>query len=150
MTLTGDSLGNILKMMSDPVNRGRIVWVIITARPDRLEPDIKRSGRAGEHLPVFDNEGEEKQTFLKHVLTQAEIDLDAFTPEQHEKFLQLTSPYFPADFDQLLTELKRRRHLEGTLTSRHGARRGSGLHAVGHRSAAGIPGAPRCPGMHVP
>jgi SpoVK/Ycf46/Vps4 family AAA+-type ATPase len=108
--------GNILKMMSDPVNRGRIVWVIITARPDRLEPDIKRSGRAGEHLPVFDNEGDEKQTFLKHVLTQAEIDLDTFTPEQHEKFLQLTSPYFPADFDQLLTELKRRRHLEGTLT----------------------------------
>ncbi|MFH0824863.1 MAG: AAA family ATPase, partial [Pseudomonadota bacterium] len=46
--------GNILRMMSEPHNRGRIVWIIITARPDRLEPDIKRSGRAGEHLPVFD------------------------------------------------------------------------------------------------
>ena len=108
--------GNILKMMSDPVNRGKIVWVIITARPDRLEPDIKRSGRAGEHLPVFDNEGEEKKAFLKHVLNQAEIDLDAFSPEEHLRFLELTSTYFPADFDQLLTEVKRRRHIEGSLT----------------------------------
>lgn len=108
--------GNILKMMSDPVNRGKIVWVIITARPDRLEPDIKRSGRAGEHLPVFDNEGEEKQAFLKHVLNQAGVDLDSFSPEQRRRFLELTSAYFPADFDQLVTEVKRRRHLEGTLT----------------------------------
>ncbi len=108
--------GNILKMMSDPANRGKIVWVIITARPDRLEPDIKRSGRAGEHLPVFDNEGDEKQAFLKHVLNQAEIELDTFTPEQRVRFLELTANYFPADFDQLLTELKRRRHLEGSLT----------------------------------
>ncbi|MDQ7784540.1 MAG: AAA family ATPase [Desulfomonilaceae bacterium] len=108
--------GNILKMMSDSVNRGKIVWVIITARPDRLEPDIKRSGRAGEHLPVFDNEGDEKQAFLKHVLTQAGIDLDTFMAEDRSKFLELTADYFPADFDQLLTEFKRRRHIEGVLT----------------------------------
>ncbi|MFH1117602.1 MAG: AAA family ATPase [Pseudomonadota bacterium] len=108
--------GNILKMMSDPANRGKIVWVIITARPDRLEPDIKRSGRAGEHLPVFDNEGDEKQAFLKHVLDQAQIDLNTFTPEQRVRFLELTANYYPADFDQIITEIKRRRHLEGCLT----------------------------------
>lgn len=108
--------GNILKMMSEPSNRGKIVWIIITARPDRLEPDIKRSGRAGEHLPVFDNEGEEKEAFLKSVLTQAGVDLDAFSPQQRAEFLKLTSGYFPADFDQALTELKRRRLLEKTLT----------------------------------
>ena len=28
----------------------------------------------------------------------------------------MTADYFPADFDQLLTELKRRRHLESRLT----------------------------------
>lgn len=108
--------GNILKMMSDENNRGKIVWIIITARPDRLEPDIKRSGRAGEHLPVFDNEGDEKEAFFKHVLAQADIRLEEFTAEQQEEFLRLTADYFPADFDQLLTELKRRRHLENSLT----------------------------------
>lgn len=108
--------GNILKMMSEPANRGKIVWVIITARPDRLEPDIKRSGRAGEHLPVFDNEGHEKEEFLKHVLGEAGVDLTQFSAAHREEFLKLTANYFPADFDQVLTELRRRKHLEGTLT----------------------------------
>lgn len=109
--------GNILKMMSDSNNRGKIVWIIITARPDRMEPDIKRSGRAGEHLPVFDNEGEEKEAFLRHVLTQADIRLEQFTEAQQAEFRRLTANYFPADFDQLVTELKRRRRLEGSLTT---------------------------------
>jgi hypothetical protein len=107
--------GNILKMMSDPTNRGKIVWIIITARPDRLEPDIKRSGRAGEHLPVFDNEGPEKEAFLTDVMRRAGIDLGSFLPEDKTTFLSLTAEYYPADFDQLLTELKRRRLMEGHL-----------------------------------
>jgi hypothetical protein len=109
--------GGILKMMSDPGNRGRIVWIIITARPDRLEPDIKRSGRAGEHLPVFDNEGEEKQAFLRFILDQAGIDLGQFSADEQAAFRELTADYFPSDFDHLLTELRRRRHLEGSLTA---------------------------------
>ena len=109
--------GNILKMMSEPQNRGKIIWVIITARPDRLEPDIKRSGRAGEHLPVFDNEGQEKEAFIRHVLQQVDIELDRFSPEQRAAFLQFTDKYFPADFDQLLTELKRRKLVDAELTA---------------------------------
>ena len=108
--------GNILKMMSDEENRGKIVWIIITARPDRLEPDIKRSGRAGEHLPVFSYEGEEKEALLKHVLSQSGIELEAFSPEQRLEFFRLTAEHYPSDFDQLTTELKRRRLMEGKLT----------------------------------
>ena len=107
--------GNILRMMSERHNRGKIVWVIITARPDRLEPDIKRSGRAGEHLPVFDHEGEEKEAFLRHVMERAEVDMGCFDESQRQRFLELTRNYYPADFDQLVTELRRRRHLEKTL-----------------------------------
>ena len=107
--------GNILKMMSDAKNRGKIVWIIITARPDRMEADIKRSGRAGEHLPVFDNEGAEKEVFFRHVLAQADIQVEQFTAEQQAEFRRLTADYFPADFDQLVTELRRRRRLEGSL-----------------------------------
>ncbi len=108
--------GRILAMMSDHANRGRIVWIIITARPDKLEPDLKRSGRAGEHLPVFDNEGEEKEQFLRHVLGEAGIGPEQFSPEQYADFARLTERYFPADFDQLITELKRRRLVDTGLT----------------------------------
>ncbi len=108
--------GNILKMMSEDENRGKIVWIIITARPDRLEPDIKRSGRAGEHLPVFSYEGAEKENLLKHVLSRSGIGLESFSPEQQAVFFKLTSDHYPSDFDQLATELKRRRLVEGKLT----------------------------------
>ncbi|MEW6352182.1 MAG: ATP-binding protein [Thermodesulfobacteriota bacterium] len=108
--------GRILAMMSDQANRGRIVWIIITARPDKLEPDLKRSGRAGEHLPVFDSEGEEKEQFLRHVLHEAEIGPETFSPETYAEFVSLTERYFPADFDQLITELKRRRLVDKGLT----------------------------------
>ncbi len=108
--------GNILKMMSDDSNRGKIIWIIITARPDRLEPDIKRSGRAGEHLPVFDNDGQEKLLFISHVLKSAGLDFDSFKQEHRDEFLSLTADFFPADFDQVLTELRRRKHIDGALT----------------------------------
>ena len=108
--------GAILRMMSDPNNRGKLVWIIITARPDRLEPDIKRSGRAGEHLPVFGLEGDEKKEFLDFIMGQTGVPLDEFNPEQRSRFIELTADYYPADFDQLLTELKRRKLMDGELT----------------------------------
>ena len=38
-----------------------------------------------------------------------------FDESQRNRFLELTRDYYPADFDQLVTELKRRRHLEKEL-----------------------------------
>jgi SpoVK/Ycf46/Vps4 family AAA+-type ATPase len=108
--------GRILSMMSNPMNRGKIVWIIITARPDRLEPDIKRAGRAGEHLPVFAHEADERKSFLLYILERAGVPGDTFTAEQMERFLDLTQDYYPSDFDQLLTELGRRRLMDGDLT----------------------------------
>lgn len=108
--------GSMLKMMSDPRNRGRIVWIIITARPDRLEPDIKRSGRAGEHIPVFDIHGAERDGYVKAVFLRAGVNLEKFPIEFSERILKITARYYPADFDQLLTEIKRRRHLDGEVT----------------------------------
>jgi len=50
-------------------------------------------------------------------MAQVAVNLDDFSPEQRNEFLRLTSGYFPADFDQVLTELKRRRLLENELTT---------------------------------
>jgi AAA+ superfamily predicted ATPase len=108
--------GRILSMMSSQHNRGKIVWIIITARPDRLEPDIKRAGRAGEHLPVFAEEGEGREKFLHHILDRAGVTTDEFSESRMKEFVELTKDYYPSDFDQLLTELRRRRFLEGGLS----------------------------------
>jgi AAA+ superfamily predicted ATPase len=39
--------------MSDTDNRGRILWILMTSRPDRLPIDLKRQGRCEEHIALF-------------------------------------------------------------------------------------------------
>lgn len=43
----------IATFMSDTANRGRIIWFLMTARPDLMPVDLKRQGRAEEHLALF-------------------------------------------------------------------------------------------------
>ncbi|HEX7184215.1 MAG TPA: AAA family ATPase [Thermoanaerobaculia bacterium] len=45
--------GQIASFMGDTRNRGKILWFLITARPDLLPIDLKRQGRAEEHIPLF-------------------------------------------------------------------------------------------------
>ena len=45
--------GMIASQMGDTTYRGRILWMLLTARPDLLPIDIKRQGRAEVHIPLF-------------------------------------------------------------------------------------------------
>lgn len=45
--------------MGDTRNRGRILWILMTSRPDLLPIDLKRQGRAEEHISLFYPETEE-------------------------------------------------------------------------------------------
>ncbi len=64
--------GKIQQMMSDPVLRGRVVWLLMTARIHLLSPDIRRPGRVGDLIiPVLDPEGEDRMEFLRWVLKAA-------------------------------------------------------------------------------
>src|SRR5687767_12805068 len=41
------------EQMSNPANRGRIVWVLASSRPDLIEVDLKRPGRIDVKIPLF-------------------------------------------------------------------------------------------------
>ena len=43
----------IAAQMGDTRYRGRIIWMLLTARPDLLPIDLKRQGRAEVHIPLF-------------------------------------------------------------------------------------------------
>lgn len=45
--------GMIANQMGDTRYRGKIIWMLLTARPDLLPVDIKRQGRAEVHIPLF-------------------------------------------------------------------------------------------------
>ena len=58
--------GMIASQMGDTRYRGRIVWMLLTARPDLLPIDLKRQGRAEVHIPLFypTDQSEIRQMFV--------------------------------------------------------------------------------------
>ena len=98
--------GALIRMMGDPKNRGHIVWVLLTARPERLAPDLKRSGRAGLHLPVFDPESDDRNAFLEHTLADAGLSFQQLPADSKMLLHKRTEHFAPADFKELAQQLR--------------------------------------------
>lgn len=62
--LSGRVYSMLAKEMSDTRNRGKIIWVFATSRPDLLEVDLKRQGRLDVHIPLFAPQTHEEQAAL--------------------------------------------------------------------------------------
>lgn len=79
----------IASFMGDTRYRGRILWFLITARPDLLPIDLKRQGRAEEHIPLFYPEtveeyGEIFQVMKKKLGIRTSVErLEDVTDEEH-------------------------------------------------------------------
>ncbi len=66
--------GKVQQMMSDPALRGKVIWLLMTARIHRLSPDIRRPGRVGDLIiPVLDPPllSDDRTAFLKWSLKPA-------------------------------------------------------------------------------
>jgi AAA+ superfamily predicted ATPase len=50
---SGRVFSMIASQMGDTRYRGRIIWMLLTCRPDLLPIDLKRQGRAEVHIPLF-------------------------------------------------------------------------------------------------
>lgn len=50
---SGRVFSMIASQMGDTRYRGRILWMLLTCRPDLLPIDLKRQGRAEVHIPLF-------------------------------------------------------------------------------------------------
>ncbi len=111
--------GNLIKMMGNPKNRGKIVWLLLTARPDNLAPDLKRSGRAGLHLPVFDPEGEDRAAYIDYIFARAGYNPSTLTKKQRKQVEEATAGLSPADFNEVLVELRAERAINGKLEFEH-------------------------------
>jgi SpoVK/Ycf46/Vps4 family AAA+-type ATPase len=74
--LSGRVYSMLAKEMSDTRNRGRIIWVFATSRPDLLEVDLKRQGRLDVHIPLFPPQtAAERQALLLAVARKLKVPL---------------------------------------------------------------------------
>jgi AAA+ superfamily predicted ATPase len=67
----------IASFMGNTDYRGKIVWFLLTCRPDLLPVDLKRQGRAEEHLALFYPESpEERLELIKTMARKARVGFD--------------------------------------------------------------------------
>ena len=76
--LSGRVYSMLAKEMSDTANRGRIIWVFATSRPDLVEVDLKRQGRLDVHIPLFPPETPaEREALLLAIAKKLKLPLTA-------------------------------------------------------------------------
>ena len=67
----------IAAFMGNTDYRGKIVWFLLTSRPDLLPVDLKRQGRAEEHLALFYPESHEERLELARTMAKkARVQFD--------------------------------------------------------------------------
>jgi len=95
----------IAAFMSNTAHRGRIVWFLMTARPDLMPVDLKRQGRAEEHIALFHPEKEEERIELFEVIKKKTgLKLtEEYIPKAIKKG---TVRYSGADMEAALTRAK--------------------------------------------
>ena len=95
--VSGDSgVGNRLRQMrfeftGDPTIQGKVLWIRITNRPDRLDPAERRSGRFSERIPLLMPDADERVAIFgimpkKHDFATTAVDLTKMAKLCEERF----------------------------------------------------------------
>ena len=96
----------IASFMGNTEYRGKIVWFLLTSRPDLLPVDLKRQGRAEEHLALFYPEThEERLDLVRTMAKKARVQVDGDLAEVLPKDLPKMSG---ADLEAALVRAKLR------------------------------------------
>lgn len=108
--LSGRVYAMLAQAMSETRNRGKILWVFATSRPDLLEVDLKRPGRLDVHIPLFPPQTAEECSLLMLAMAR-KVGLSLESCDL---------PALPDDFDlsgneveALMVRARRRQALEG-------------------------------------
>lgn len=97
--------GKVQAMMSDTTLRGRVTWLLMTARIHLLSPDIRRPGRVGDLIiPVLDPEGDDRAEFLRWMVEP--VFDKPLTDQEYQALDEATKGFFSASFASMRSELK--------------------------------------------
>ena len=99
----------IAQFMGNTEFRGKVIWFLLTCRPDLLPVDLKRQGRAEEHIALFYPETNEERLALLRAM-QKKIGMRVFPEDVEKSFLQSSGTLSGADIEAVLirSELRAR------------------------------------------
>lgn len=103
----------IAQFMGNTDNRGKVIWFLLTCRPDLLPVDLKRQGRAEEHIALFYPETpDDRAAMLKAMLKKTGTKFAA-AGEAEQAFQKQAGNYSGADIEALLVRARMRATLGG-------------------------------------
>jgi AAA+ superfamily predicted ATPase len=115
---SGDSgVGNrvfaqIAQFMGNTELRGRVIWFLLTCRPDLLPVDLKRQGRAEEHIALFYPETDEDRLAMLRAM-QKKTGTRVASEEAERLLLSHGGSLSGADIEAILVRARMKSALEG-------------------------------------
>jgi hypothetical protein len=104
--LSGRLYSMIAQEMSDTANRGKVVWVLASSRPDLIEVDLKRPGRVDLKIPILPTTTHAESRGLIAALARR-YELSISSDELHELEPQLPLMLTPGAAEALVVKAYR-------------------------------------------
>jgi SpoVK/Ycf46/Vps4 family AAA+-type ATPase len=96
-------IARIKEFMSDTSNRGRILFLVMTNRPDKLDVDLKRAGRLDRKIPfLYVQTAEEVELVANALLRKNKLNTDVDLSTIREGFSSKLVGYSNADIEAVL------------------------------------------------
>jgi AAA+ superfamily predicted ATPase len=117
-------IARIKEFMSDTSNRGRILFLVMTNRPDKLDVDLKRAGRLDRKIPfLYSQTPEDVERVALALIKKNRFRLDVALPTIRDEFSARLVGYSNADVEAVLVmandDTAREAGGEATITAAH-------------------------------
>ncbi|HYW47456.1 MAG TPA: AAA family ATPase [Bryobacteraceae bacterium] len=105
----------IAQFMGNTELRGRVIWFLLTCRPDLLPVDLKRQGRAEEHIALFYPHTDEERLAMLRAM-QKKSGMQIASPEAEQVFLKNSAGLSGADVEAVLVRARMRGLMQNEAT----------------------------------
>ncbi|MGZ8830076.1 MAG: ATP-binding protein [Thermoanaerobaculia bacterium] len=96
-------IARIKEFMSDTSNRGRILFLVMTNRPDKLDVDLKRAGRLDRRIPfLYSQTPEEVENVARALVRKNKINTDVDFATIRATFSKKLVGYSNADVEAVV------------------------------------------------
>ncbi len=103
---------SLAAFMGDTRRRGKVIWFLMTSRPDLVPVDLKRQGRAEEHIALFPPAtAQERALVFESLRSRLNIPLEQGV-DAAALFNEVPHPMSPADIEAVLVRASRRMAIE--------------------------------------
>jgi AAA+ superfamily predicted ATPase len=103
---------SLAAFMGDTRRRGKVIWFLMTSRPDLVPVDLKRQGRAEEHIALFPPATPEERALVFEALrARLQIPLEPVV-QAAALFAEVPHPMSAADIEAVLVRASRRMAIE--------------------------------------